>query len=182
MARRAQAMTAADPKGPAPAKAGHNGIDEATFFKGVSELEALERAQKTAVANVRNKRKALKEAGFVLKELDAIRTLQKFSQPELAAKFNTMATYAKWLNTPVFSQMPMFDMDAGFPATTEADAYSAGVVSGKRGESMERNPWPLDIPIGREWGRGHKEGNMTLAAGFKQKSDGDATGAKEPMF
>lgn len=184
MARRAQAAPKNNGEGktggaPAPHEAhpkDHNGGDENLFFKHLKNIEALVRAKDVAVKDVRVARAQAKQDGIDLKALDSVRTLHKYSEPELARMFNNQVQYAKYLNLPVYSQIALFTTDAE-KHTTNEDAYKLGIIAGKRGESAERNPWTLDTELGREWGRGHVEGNMELAGGFKETGRPPA-----PMF
>lgn len=154
-----------------PPSAGHNGVNEEIFFDSLREIESMERAQKTATANVRTARKRAKDRGIVLADLDACRRMSKFTEGELGQQFNNIITYARWLRTPVYSTLNMFDQTSRSDAENEVDAFNRGKVAGKRGEPRDRNPWPLEVPMGQAWSRGHDEGQEELMGNFKKKPD-----------
>jgi hypothetical protein len=181
MARRAQAAPAKAPKAASASKpadtnpratAGGNGGDVSSevFFAHLRDIEAGEYKKDQAVKDLRVFRKRAKDDGVDLTALDLVRRMNKFTASELAKRFNSVVTYAKYMNTPVYGQMGMFEEQTDKPVTEE-EAFNMGSIAGKRGKPTDSNPWTLTTHMGQAWARGHREGNLSLAAGIKQKPE-----------
>jgi hypothetical protein len=146
---------------------GHNRqVSAKTFFECVRSIDECTRKKETAVANLRNAYKRADEAGIDVKQLKVARKLRTFTEPEIATDLNRLIAYAKHLKVPVYSDLPMREVESPSEDDVMQQARDRGLVAGRIGEGPEKNPWTLDTPAGREWAKSREEGEQEIRTGL----------------
>jgi ribosome modulation factor len=168
------------PKDPAgsqenPRKTVDTNVSEALALSHLRKIVAAEKKKDEAVNALRTVRKAAKADGVDLKTMDAVRHLAKLQEFEVAAHFNSIGLYARWLSLPIGAQMPLFEVEEITEETVAAKAFDRGKHAGKLGEGAQANPYSLSTPAFDSWEQGWREGQDALLAGVGQLQPEHAT-------
>ncbi len=131
-------------------------ISKNKFDELARAIESAERKKDTGVTGVRNARKTAKEAGMPLRAFDFVRkNLQGFTEPEIVEFCNDIIMCAKYLSVPKVKDLDLFSVSDMTEEANLEHAREQGDVAGRMGISSDANPWPLDVPMGREWANAH---------------------------
>jgi NACalpha-BTF3-like transcription factor len=114
-----------------------------------------------AVAAIRQARKAAKDDGLSLGDLDAIRRLAKKEKHEIVSIFNTQVLYASFLDVPVIGQLEMFEVPSE-DVNWEAEARQDGERSAKLGRNENENPHDEGTPAHAAWVAGFADGKSKI--------------------
>ncbi len=151
-----------------PHKTPTTNVTEGLFLVHCRKIADLEKKKDEAVAALRAGRKAAKGDGIDLKTFDAVRHLAKQTENEIAHGFNTLVAYARWMKTPVYHQMALFEVGEVNEDSVAAKAKERGEADGRLGKGQEACPYDPTSEAGRRWLDGYHEGQAALMQGFEQ--------------
>lgn len=141
---------------------GDSNVSQELVLYHLSKITEKERKKDEAVNGLRSARKAAKADGVDLKVLDAVRTLLKQDESELADGFNQTVRYAHLLNVPVYGQLTLFESPEITEETVRERGYAAGLRAGKLGQDQSTNPHDPTAPAGMAWVEGWYDGQKIL--------------------
>lgn len=138
-------------------------VSEVIFLKHIQKINAAEKRKDDAVNALRTMRKAAKQDGIVLADMDAARRLLKLAAGEVESQFNNVVRYSKYLGAPVYSQFDMFNNDEDGIGRASREGASAG----RTGASEGSNPYDAASPEGQAWLSHYRDEQARLMSAFK---------------
>lgn len=139
-------------------------LTASTFQDFVEELATLGDQKDRIVGKIRNRRKAAKEAGINLGEMDAVLKLKTMDTDEIKQNEADRLLYAKWLKVDLGFQasLDLPEPDAAhIERVTKHDTYWQGYEAGKRGDLRNSNRYA------------EQPGSVAYASWDKGWGDGD---------
>lgn len=137
-------------------------LSAATFQDFVEELSTLGDQKDRIVGKIRNRRKAAKEAGINLGEMDAVLKLKTMDTQEVKDNEADRLQYAKWLKVDLGFQasleLPEPD-EKQVARLTKFDTHRAGYEAGKRGDPRNTNPHEPGTVAHPFWDQGWADGD-----------------------
>lgn len=140
-------------------------LSASTFQDFIEELTTLDDQKNRIVGKIRSRRKAAKEAGINLGEMDAVLKLKTMDTDEIKQNEADRLLYAKWLKVDLGFQASL-ELPEPEPAQiarlTKFDTHRAGYEAGKRGDPRNTNPHEPGTVAHPFWDQGWNDGDTDV--------------------
>lgn len=146
----------------AKADASRLNMSPATLLDAVKDLQELEDRKTSIIGKIRARRKAAKEAGVNLREMDAVIALKRMDPDEIRANEEDRLKYCKWLgvNLGFQASLELPEPDAKHvEKLTKYDTHRGGYEAGKRGDPRNSNPHEVGTIAHASWDQGWNDGD-----------------------
>ena len=121
-------------------------VDMTTVLFYVGQMDAQDAAINLQRQRLKKIRKAAESAGIVLKDLDRARKMRDELSETTLDSMKRMASYARWMEIPIGTQLSFVDTLSSIPKTDELAerAERQGFTDGIMGKTQDWQAYPPD--------------------------------------
>jgi len=158
--------------------AGHNGPSRDDFLFYVGQVDQIDGQQEALRKRRKSVRRAAKNAGIELKDMDWARHQRDLDPDDVEAEFRCRLQYAGWFDLEMPDDLFAFADRRDGAEDLMAQAAREGYEDGVMGKTMDEQKWLPMTPEGQTYAAKHHEGQKVNFDKFRRLNEDIAAADK----